>query len=223
MSLKLKALGLGILAALSVSAFAAVNVAANGEGHFVTTGTTHATIEGTETGVHKTEFTAHGLEGGIVCDEIKYHGTTTAETVTSITITPTYNKCHTTPDGAGTTTVTMNGCTYTFTVAKGTTDATEQTVHLLCPPGKSVEIHHPNCTITIHAQTIETGVTYTTLFENGKHTITLDLTKPGITFTTEYHGGICVFTGTTHHGTLHGSVTVEAKTLAGALTNITAT
>jgi hypothetical protein len=222
MSLKIKALGLGILAALAVSAVAVMNASANGEGHFVTTGITHATIEGTETGTHKTELTLHGLEGGTVCDEIKYHGTTVAETSNDITITTTYNKCHTTGNATNIP-FHVNGCSYTFTVAKGTTDSTEQTVDLICPAGKAIEITHPNCTITVGPQTITTGFTYTTLFENGKHTITLDLTKPGITLVAQFHAGICVFTGTSHHTTLHGSITLEARDTAGNLQNLTAT
>jgi hypothetical protein len=222
MSLKLKALGLGLLAVLSVSAFAVMNASANNKGHVVTTGLAHATIEGTETGTHTTEFTLHGLEGGIVCDEIKYEGTTVAETSNDITITPIYNKCHTT-GSATNIPVHVNGCSYTFTVAEKTTDSTEQTVDLICPVGKAIEITHPNCTITVGAQTITTGVTYTTLFENGHHTITLDLTKPGITVVSQFHAGICIFTGTAHHGTLHGSVTVEALDTEKKLKDITVT
>jgi hypothetical protein len=47
MTLKLKTLGLGILAALCVSVVGTMNASANSEGHFVTTGASHTVVEGT--------------------------------------------------------------------------------------------------------------------------------------------------------------------------------
>jgi hypothetical protein len=160
------------------------------------------------------------LEGGVVCDEGKYAGTTTAETVSDLTLTPTYGKCHTAGSEPGTTTIAVNGCTYTFTVAKGTTNSTKQTVQLLCPAGKVIEINHPNCKVTIPAQTINSGATYATLFENSVHLLTISLS---LQINIQFHGGICVFTGTNHTGTIHGTFTVGVRSLIGILRNITAT
>jgi hypothetical protein len=223
MSLKLKALGLGLLAALSVSAVAVMNAGANGEGHFVTTGNTHTHITATEGTLHKIHLVSHGLEGEIGCDESLITTTTTAETSADLSGTATYNKCYTTNGGTpGEVTVTMNGCTYTFTVAKGTVNTTEQTAHLICPHEglKRVEVHHPNCTITIPPQTVNTGITYTTVLENNIHAITAHV---NVQFTTEYHGGLCVFLGTNHTGTLKGTATVRAFNTVGGQVPITAT
>jgi hypothetical protein len=225
MSTKLKALGLGLIATMALGAVAVMNASANGAGHFVSTGNTHVLVRGAENigTLHRLELRSHGLEGGIVCEEAIYPDyTSSAETETSIVVKPTYNTCHTTDDAVpyDDLTVTMNGCSYRFTVASGTTDATEQTVHLECPVGAKIEVHHPNCTITIPEQTINTGVTYKTITEGGIHAITLESSAE---FSTEYHGGICIFTGTNHTGTLVGSATVRGFNTAGVQVPITAT
>jgi hypothetical protein len=221
MSPKLKALGLGLLAGMSVSAIAVINASANGEGHFVTTGNTHTHIIATEGTSHRSHFVSHGLEGELGCDESLITTTTTAETSADLSGTATYNKCYTTNGGTpGEVTVTTNGCTYTFTVAKGTTNSTEQTKHLICPAGKAIEVHHPNCTITIVPQTINTGITYTTVLENNIHAITAHLS---IQIATQYQGGLCVFLGTTHTATFKGTLTVRAFNTAGNQVPITAT
>jgi len=207
MSLKLKALGLGILATLAMSAVAAMNASALSNGHF-TSDVALTTLVGSEVPgtKHQTELTAHGLEGGVVCDEATYHATTSALTVNAIRVKATYHNCHTTPSEPTTTTVTMNKCEYEFT-SGGT-----GTVHIVgCEAGKGIEVHHPNCTITIMPQTVS-GVKYetdtdTTANGTKHHIITLDANT--VQFATQYHGGICIFTGTNHTGTLHGSVTVR--------------
>ena len=226
MSLKLKALGLGLLALIATSAFTVMNASANGSGHF-SFGAAHPTItvtegeEDTGGGVidkHKVHLLAHGLGGEIGCTEPNYTTTFLNATESSLTVAPTYAGCTTT--GGSAVTVTMNGCHYVFTVASGTTDATEQTAHLVCPHGTQVEIHHPNCTIKIHPQTINTGLTYTRKLTLNKHYITLDV---NIQFNTTYEAGICVFTGTNHTGTLKGAVTVEAFNTNHEKIDLTAT
>jgi len=207
MSLKLKVLGLGLLATLAMSAVAVMNASATSTGHFTSDSPNGlTTVEGFEGGSHFTELSSHGLEGGIVCDEATYDGTITGNTTTHITIIPHYTKCKTTGGTPGEVTVDVNGCSFTFTPGH------HGTVHIDCPVGKAIEITHPNCTITIPAQTVGTavkGVTYTTDIdpETGKHIITLDANTVHVA--TQYHAGICIFTGTTHTGTMHGSVTVK--------------
>jgi hypothetical protein len=223
MSVKIKTLCLGLLAALSVSAFAVVNATANSEGHFTTTGNTHTHITGTESSEHRLHFLMHGLAGEIGCDESLFTATTTTETSIDLTTTAEPKKCYTTNSGQlpGSTTITMNGCTYTFRVAKGSTNSTEQTFHLICPPEKELEIHHPNCTIKLPPQTFTTGLTYTQVFEDGIHIITVDM---NIQFAaTEYEGGICVFTGTTHTGTFGGRLTLRAFNTSGTKVPLTFT
>ena len=219
MSLKLKALGLGLLAVLATSAFA-MNASATGGGHFVSE-SAHTNIVGTESGAtHRLHLTAVGSEGLIGCSTATYSGTATTATVSQLDITPSYAGC-TTTGTATAVTVTPNGCIYRFTTEVGGTNGT---AHLICPAGKSLEIHHPNCTITVPGAPLNQnipGVHYTRVTENGKHAITLDV---NVSFTTEYHGGICIFLGTHHEGKLNGSVTVIGKDkTTGNPTGITAT
>ena len=221
MNAKPKALIVGVLAALTVSALAVMSASANEKGHFVSTGTPHVEIVGIE--APKTAHTHHfkdlAAPAPIGCEKVSYLGKTAAETVTSINVAPSYTDCYTTEDGEKVP-VTVNGCTYTFTVAEKTTDNTEQTAHLLCPVGKALEIHHPDCTITILPQTINTGITYITQFEDGKHTITL---KTNINLSITRHG-LCRLVLPLHGtGNLSGAATVKALDTNKQLANITAT
>lgn len=220
MSLKLKALGLSLLAALAVSAVAVVNAAANGEGHFESD-VDHTIIKGSEAGTHTVHLIDKAVAGEIGCDIDNYSATTTTKTVTSITVTASYADCYTTKEepNKDEIDVTMNGCTYTFTVAKNSGNLTEQTVHLLCP-GTKVEVHHPACTITIPQQTVNTGITYTRVTENGKHAITMHVDAE---FAIERHG-LCRFVLPKNGvGTLFGSVTVQGFNTTNEPVHITHT
>jgi hypothetical protein len=221
MSLKVKVLGLGLLAMVAMSAFAAMNASALVQGHFVSDVHT-TTILGSENTTHKLEFTSHGLEGGIVCDEASYHGHVTGTTFTSVTIKPTYAKCHTTGGAAGSVVVDVNGCTYTFTITGGNPATTHSKVHLICPAGAAIVITHGNnCTITIAPQNNISSVTYTTDVVNAKHALTLHANAQ---FATQYHAGACVLLGTNHTGTLKGSATIVGQDVATGLpTGITST
>jgi hypothetical protein len=221
MSLKVKVLGFGLLAMVAMSAFAAMNASATVPGHFVSDVHT-TTIIGSENTTHKLEFTTHGLEGGIVCDEASYHGHVTGTTVTSVTIKPTYAKCHTTGGNAGSVVVDVNGCTYTFTVTGGSPATTEHKIDLVCPAGAAIVLTHGNnCTITIPPQNNVGSFTYTTDIVNTKHAITLHANAQ---FATQYHAGACVLLGTGHTTTLKGSVTLVGQDVAtGVPASITAT
>jgi hypothetical protein len=224
MSLKLKALGLGLLAAMAVSAVGVMNASATTGGHFVSD-LAKTDIKGTEEGTHRFHFSETGDPAEIGCDVATYTGQASATTVTSLTIAPKYETCYTTKSEPNTheITVTTNECTFTFTVAPGAPATTEQTVHLLCPAGKKIEIHHPNCTISIHPQTPTGTLTYTTATSAaGKHEITLDA---DVHFTITRHG-LCQFIKpTSGTGTLEGSATVRGFETSGAKSqvNITST
>ncbi len=194
-------------------------------GHFVSeVANTHLT--GFEGGTHNVHLSLDGFNGTVGCTTDGYKATTAATTVESVTVIANYAGCTTT----GTATnvpVAMNGCTYTLTVAPGG-ESTEHTAHLLCPAGKSVVISHPNCTATVHAQTIEPTVatpqtitfTRTINAQTGKHEITMDL---HITSKITRHG-LCQIAGTNGHGTLQGSVTVRGfNGVGGPQVSITAT
>lgn len=219
MSLKLKALGLGILAIVATSAFAAMNAGASTGGHFIAPA--HTLIVGTESGNHRLHFRPHGTEEKIGCANASYSGTAVNTTETQIEVTPSYSGCTTTANGT-VVNVTHNGCKYRFTVAVGGTNGTAD---LNCP-GSALEIHHPNCTITVNDGTVAQptnqnlpGIHYTTVTET-KHAITMHV---NVTFHTEYHGGVCIFLGTNQLGELVGSVTVKGTDTDGNQVDITTT
>lgn len=216
MSFKLKALGVALLAAMSVSAVAVMNASAATQGHFESD-IDHTLIVGFEGGTHNLHLTNHGLSGEVGCTEDNYHATTTSKTVTSITVTASYSGCTTT----GTQTsvpVDMNGCHYTFTVTSPV-ETTHSPVHVICPAGQAIKVTHPNCTVTVHPQTVESAVKYTTT-KPVLHEITLDVTAQ---FTTTRHG-LCQFIAPTNGtGTLGGSATVKGFDTEEKQVNITAT
>ncbi|HEX8689355.1 MAG TPA: hypothetical protein VF729_03840 [Solirubrobacterales bacterium] len=221
MSVKLRILGLGLLAVMATGAVAVMNATADTGGHF-SSSVTHTSIVGTESGEkHQLHFKEEGAAEGsrIGCINDSYTGTVDAAKVESITITPSWSTCTTTnPDSTQHFEVTENGCQFTFTIGD---TGTHHTADLVCPPEKAIEIHHPNCTITVPPQTV-TGVVYTAdTAADGKKTITLDSTVKDIT--SHYHGGICIFLGTKHESEMNGSVTVEGFDTEGKRVDITAT
>lgn len=219
MSLKLKGLGLAVLASLAIGAVTVMTASATTGGHFVSDAVDGHTIvnQTSGEGIHNLSFVQHGLESAIVCDEMSVTGTATTATVTSGVGTPTFAKCHT--EGSETSiAIHMNGCQTQITVAAGE-GATEQTNDIICPPEKQIIITHPNCTITIVPQTV-TGITYTRIVDNGKHAITAAVNSQ---VALQYHAGICIFTGTNHTGTFKGSTIIRAFDTAGEQVNVTAT
>lgn len=213
--MKLRIFGMALLALAAMSAVAAMNASATPDGHFVHDGqdgeawiTAH---EGATT-PHALEFTrlasgTHNTTGeAIHCKTSTYLGTAASATVTSIQVTPTYTEC-TTSGGTGVV-VDVNGCSYTFS-SQGIRK--HGTVNIDCPPEKAIEITHPNCNITIPAQTtantLTEGISYKIEPENGKHILTATVTVN--TITGHFHGGICIFLGTSHKFEMKGSVTVR--------------
>src|SRR6059036_2059114 len=102
----IKLLALTALAALAVTAVAAS--AAQATTTF-TAGSTSGTITGTQT--TKQVFTTNA--GKVECTTAHQEGKFTAASFTTLTVTPTYSGC--TAFGFIGATVTMNGCTYTYT------------------------------------------------------------------------------------------------------------
>lgn len=224
MSLKLKVLGLGLLAVMATSAFAVANAGATLGGHFTNDAANgHAVVTGTEiTGsAHQLAFVR---EGGAAADEITCHnasytGTVNALTVQSVTITPAWSNCTTGTEGTGTAFEVHEGdCVLTFT--SGKTGEANHTVDVVCGKSAGFTITHPSCHITVPPQTTR-GVTYTTTVESNKHAITLNVAVKGIT--SYYESGICVFLGTTQKSEMKGSVTIKATNTTGEAVNITET
>lgn len=223
MSMKLKALGLGLLALLAMSVFV-VNASATKGGHF-TSDVDHTIIKGTESnpGNHNLKFqrTVNGQASGlpIECTHVNYHGTVTVKTTQEITVTPEYKDCATQGGVWGEVkvhhpkTAECETKVFKFTSAE---PGKKGTVHVTCP----ITITHPNCTIRVPTQTVS-GVTYNQVNENGKHAITLGVTVPGIAG--QFEGGICIFLGTNQTFDMNGSVTVWGEDTDGNRVNVTAT
>lgn len=222
MSTKLKALSLGVLAALAASAvFGGTSATGDIGGHF-TSDLEATTIVGKESGeFHQIHFKREGAvnEEAVGCKTASYHGIRTGvKTFTDIRINPEWKDCHTTKAGQPEWDIIENGCFFLFKIGD---TGTHHTVELFCDAGKKIEIKHPNCTVEVPPQSMN-GIVYKTDMINNKHAITLEATVNDIK--SEYQGGICIFLGTHHEYELYGAVTVEGLepgTLAP--TNITAT
>lgn len=228
MSLKLKVLGLGLLAVMAVGAFAVVNASATSTGHFTSHlpagHDQHLIIKGTESresGTHALLFNeidanTKTVGTGITCTHAHYHGTlegAAATTTTSVQVRPEYTKCLTVGgvDNEVTVDVPSSCGTNVFEFTPGVNG----TVHVRC----AITITHPNCDITVPVQTTS-GVTYDTLLEAGlPHQITLTVNVQHITG--HFEGGLCVFLGTTHKFEMTGSVTVWGENTAGGRVGIT--
>jgi hypothetical protein len=212
---KLKALGLGVLAAMAASALAVVGASAQVAGHF-SSDVEHTLFIGTENATHNTQFSVDG-GGPIRCHKTSYTYTGQAKLLAGVRLVPKYEECTTVGQEAKFT-FTTNGCLYTLKTNSGGAHAT---FFIECPNGTPMEIHHPNCTMTIPEKKLLNGVSYTTLLEGGKHALTVNVTVSGIPV--EYHGGACIILGTSHKGAWTGSFTLKGTDKAGNLVNITAT
>lgn len=229
--MKLKILGMALLALAATSAFAVTNASGTVAGHFTHEGpTNNARIVAHEAATTPHQLTFFHLKPGthetdgnpIHCEKSTYEGTVTTKTVTTITMTPTYTNCTTNDEDGTKVTVDVNGCSYTFSSHGPNTHGT---VTIDCPVGKQIEITHPLCTITIpaqtHATTLTGGITYDTVVENNKHALTATVTVN--TITGHYHAGLCVFLGTAQKFQMVGSVTVTGEDHAGNRIPITHT
>jgi hypothetical protein len=223
MSLKLKVLGMGVLTTLALSAIAVVNASAERTGHFTHDAVGNAKVTGTENGTHIIKFHSdHGTP--IECTTAEYHAEI-SNTTDEIQVTPTWSNCHT-ENSTTNIPVHVNGCKLKFTSnTKASVDPpeTHATAGLVCPEGVAgIVVTHPNCTMRMPPQTVNHAVTYSTINLNEKHAITLNVTA-NTSVTAHYEGGICVFLGTTHQGSMTGSATVHARNQAGEPVNLTAT
>lgn len=226
MSLKFKILGLGLLAVMATSAFAAVNASALTTGHFTAepaVGDHHVIVKGTDAykTAHQLVFKEVGAAEGISCTDSEYHGTLSgaaATTTQAIQVRPTYKNCATESGAWGSVAVHVPAACGTNVFEFTSRSAGHATVHVRC----AIQVTHPNCTINIPAQTPHSGgVTYTTTTEINKHAITLNSTVGGIT--ANYEGGICIFLGTSHTYEMTGSATVWGEDTATNRVGITAT
>lgn len=215
MSLKLKAVGFAVLAAVSIGAFAVVNASATVNGHFVSS-VSHTIVDQRSSSESKHSFVMK-IDGGnpIECNETRAFGTIASSTVQQVEGTTELNGCHTQGEPAGSLVIDTNGCK-----GQGTSNAGGNTTgHLICPAGKTVVVTHPSCTINIPSQTV-LGFTTTQTTVNGKHAITLDV---NVNYTAHYESGICVFLGTVKTASIVGSTVIRGETTLGEIVSITST
>lgn len=209
MSIKLKTLGLALVAALAVGVVGVMGATASTGGHFISE-KSHTIIKAEQVSSHV--LFDHELGIGITCKKASFEGTSNAETTTALTITPHYTECS--GGGDSSVDVTMNGCAYIFTV--NTSPATsDNTTHVECPEGKVIEVHVDpplvgTCTITIKAQTPKGGLTYETGESSGKHDIFSNITVSEI-HAVKHESGFGCFgeSGTSQTATLNGTATVK--------------
>lgn len=229
--MKIKLAVLVLTVAVLACAFAATNALALTTGHFTAEVTEqHTILKGTDaTGTpHQVKLyeirneVGHPTVSDILfedCTHVLYHGTLTgaaATTSTSIQVRPTYGKCATPGDPPG-----QHNAVFHVPAACGTnvfefTSGGTGTVHINC----TITITRENCEITFGPQTAS-GVTYATTAESAKHTLTVNVNIQ--TLTLSFHGGICVFLGTTHYFEMVGSMTMWGENTAGSRVGITHT
>lgn len=225
MTRNLKALALGLVAALAMSALftsgASSNILAQTGGHFTVDANTPLPVSlhghGSQGSVHRIHLIWWG--NSITCTET-YTGSLGASTVTSLTIAVSTTEC------SENHTARMNGCAYIFTIRDTDASTKHSPMHLSCPAGKKMEWElHGLCVTTFGEQTIPNAVAYTTALVNNKHVLTLDFTTAGFTY--EKHG-LCEFwnpVGTGPHtgAELVGAMRIAATDALGQPAGITAT
>lgn len=201
MTRSIKALGLGLLAALALSAAAAPAASANPFFHSEFAG---IFLTGGQTGAVANTLTTD--LGEMKCNVARFDGTQGPMTTTTMTLKPTYEECKV---GMSNATVTLNGCAYTFHLEEQT-EPIEARMGIECPDGEEIEVETAECTITIPAQEPRKEVTFTNEGEGTTRAVVADLNVSGIHY--EEHGAGCVgATETTENGTYTGVITVKGE------------
>lgn len=205
----LKVLGLAVAAVLALTALAA-SAASAAEFHGEEG---NLTLSGTQTTINVFRTDA----GEVTCKKASFSGTTTAATVTSVTVTPSYSECHAIFFGLTVNvTVDVNGCAYII--------GANGHVTLECPENKHIEVTAPGCTTTIKAannQTME-SVSFTNEGTTTGRSIIVDSNITNIAYEEDTVGtNTCASPGKATTGGIYtGSVTVSAKNGGGTAKGI---
>lgn len=217
MSLRFRAVIFGTLAAISMSALAAINASATVSGHFVSESLNGHTMVNQVSSFPSSHGFVIKIDEGtpITCQEFSAFGTATSNTVTQVEGTTQAKGCRT--EGSETDIlVHPHEC-------KGQASSNSSgavTGAMVCPAGKSLTFTHPNCTIGAPPQGNITGLTPTTILKDGKHAITVDV---NVKYTVHYEQGICVFLGTKHTASIIGTTIIWGQDTEGKQVGITAT
>jgi hypothetical protein len=196
----------------------ALNASATVSGHFLSDAADGHTIVDQEAVPESTHALVFRVEGtpAIQCDTERAFGTATTQTVQQVEGLTELRECYTEGQEPGTIVVHANECT-----GRARSNSTGSlTADLVCPAGKKLVFTHPNCTISVPPQNDIGGFTPTTILENGKHAITIDV---NVKYTVHYEGGICIFLGTTKTGSVLGGTIIRGFNTKGEQVNITST
>lgn len=197
----IKALGLGLLAALAVSAVAAPTASANPKFHSEFAG---IFLTGGQTGIVANVLTTD--LGEMKCNVVNFTGTQAPMTTTTMTLKPIYDECQMAGENA---VVTLNGCRYTFHLEEQT-EPVEARMGIECPMGQELEIDTPECTITIPPQSPLKEVTFTNEGAGTTRSVIADLNVSGLHYV-EHGAGCASQKQTTENGTYTGAITVKGE------------
>jgi hypothetical protein len=205
MNRKLKALGMAIAAVMAFAAFAGSASAAEFHSEVEHTG-----ISGSRIGTDV--FTVNA--GTWKCTELTYSGTqSTGVTSSEITVIPKWGGC--TAFGFIGATIDVNGCDYRFT------PNANPYLHIVCPT-KPIEVTTSTCTVTLPAQPVNSGVTYTNEGSGTTRDLKVNYSLTGLSYTQHNKvfpncpGGAGTFT----NGTYTGEATIKGANTAGTQVGI---
>jgi hypothetical protein len=205
MILKIKALGLALLAMTALAAIAASSAQA---GTF-DVGTPHGVLIGHSEPSQQHQFTLKRTNGetlSLKCATASFEGTTQGESITGATVTPTFEKC--VLFGLATP-ILMNGCKFR---SEGGEPMTFLFAIVGCTAGKQMQIKNAACTLDIPEQTGLSHVVATNLPSNQ---VTVAGTVSNLTATQT--GALCP-DGNNHHSSLTflSNTTVKAFRYLGS-------
>jgi hypothetical protein len=202
MTRSVKALGLGLLAALAVSATATPTASAFPTFHSEFAG---IFLTGAQTAAGPNVLTTD--LGEMKCNVVKFNGSQAAMTTTTMTLKPKYEECKV---GMSNATVTANGCAYTFHLEEQA-EPIEARMGIECPfAGGKIEIHVGECTITLPAQGPRKEVTFTNEGAGTTRAVIADLNLSGLHYV-EHGTGCASQYQTTENGTYTGQITVKGE------------
>jgi hypothetical protein len=204
----LRVLGLTAITALALSAVGTSTASAAPQFHFESE---HTIITGTQTTGLEWAFDT----GTVKCGIANFGGTSPFATTTTITLKPVFENCliKEGEEEAVEATITLNGCAFLFHLGANTEHFTG-TMGIECPDFP-IEIHAPECTITIPQQGNLGTVTYTNEGAETTRSVVFDVGLAGIHYV-EHGAGCANETQTTNNGTLNGKITVTGENTMGA-------
>jgi hypothetical protein len=202
----LKVLGLAMVAVLAMSAM----VASAASAHEFKSESSSTTLTGEQVGEHV--FTAEGNE--VKCTAAKFTGTQSGTEADEVQVHPTYGAAAkegaTCKFSALTATVNTGSCDYRF---DSETDANgHATTKVVCTSG-SITISLSGCTITIGAQTVDQGVSFTNEGSGASRDVKVTATATGIDYSASGFGCSLagIKTGAHTDGTYNGTTTVKGS------------